>query len=991
MLNALGSRRIITLLFSDLCDSTRIAAGMDAEAYAELLEAVRTLSAPIIGEHGGLIAQIYGDGILSVFGAQEASASDVTHALETAISLHAAIRAFTPPADCPTPELRLHSGVHTGLVVLRDGDLARGRVEAAGLATGIAARLASAARRDEILVSERSLGPARTRFRVGPSQRVALDRASRTVTAVAVLGPSATVTIGPAASPRRFPFVGREAELARFATIWEGVPEAAGRCVALVAQAGQGKTRFAEELAMRAARAGCDVFTGSCSIGPAAGVLQPFRQIAADMLERARDEACAAKLRAFLARGEGGEDGDQSPGDSFVQALVHWSGRRPVLLVCDDWQSVDSASMQLLKSVTAAAGRFSLLLLTREAAPRGIPLDSCDIVTLPPLELEHSCALIRHCDPHLDPLDARKLHARAGGNPLYIEELCHHSVARSPAIGEMERNPEQIGWLGGLIGSRFAALSEDDAVLLHAAATIGDTFPLWLIEEVAGGGASSDRLAALAERDFLLAGPRAGWMRFKHGIAWEVIYSLVPLRARKQLHARVAAALEARLDPGSIDRDEALAWHYAASDQPREAALAAERAGDAATELHALDRAQVQYLDALAALEKLPMTDADYARFTSLVARFGMVSVFDPEPSHLAIFEEAVARAEARGDQAGAAYAEFWAAYLLYALGEGRRSIAFAHRALGRAGAGTDSPFTVQVRATLGQAEGIVGNYRQALALLDDVIDVKWRNRSGRQVSLGCAYSLTSKASILGDIGRFDEAFDAIGRALTLMAGAEHPVEASIYNWAGAIRLWQGRPDAALEMAQSARAVATRVETVYLHAMSRAIDGYARWRLGGGAEAVAALAEAVACMTERGKNLGVSLAHGWLAEAEAARDNGATARREIGAALGRAHIGDWLGMAMAARAAARLHRDRPRRALAWIRFANRAAALRTSPREAAETDLLEAELCLGWGDAARARMLLDRARTVFAASGMAERGEQAIRLAPPTGAMTAPA
>ncbi|WP_245841865.1 AAA family ATPase [Sphingomonas lenta] len=976
----LGERRFVTLLFSDLCHSTRIAMAMDAEAYAELLERVRAVSEPIVDAHGGRVAQVYGDGSLSVFGSGDAADADAANAIDAALALHAAVRGLERPADCPV-DLRLHSGVHTGLVLLRDGDLARGRVEATGIATSIAARLAAAAGPDELLVSETSVGPARRVLRLGEAREVAVDRAGESVKATPVLGPAPAAGMGAGAS-RATPFVGRTGELAAFgeALSKTGARTGAPLRLAVVAPAGQGKSRLAEAFGRMAAEAEYAVFAGACPGGPAAGVLIAWAQIVAGMREREAGGELAEPLRALLDRMRGRGGGGEPLADAFVQVVARRAERGPVLLVIDDWQWADGASMQLLARLTGSGAPVAIVLTTREAAPHGIPLDGWELLFLPPLDLEQSRALIRHCDPRLDPLDAAKVHARAGGNPLYIEELCHLADGRPRSLDQPAGGPERIGWLAGMIGARLEALAGEEAAALHAAAVIGEAFPLWLFEAVVGDPRAAERLEALVARDFLVAGPRAGRFRFKHGVTWEVVYSLVPIRERKALHARAAAALLDRPGRGGIERDEMLAWHHAASDRIEEAALAAERAGDAAAGLRALDRAQLQYRRALTLLERLPPTDGTHARMAGLVARFGMVSVFDPEPSHLAIFDAAAARADARGETEAAAQAEFWAAYSAYATGDGRRSVAYARRALERCGA-EETPFVVQLRATLGQAEGLLGRYDEALALLDGAIDVKRRHRSGRHASLGVAYSLTSKAAILGDLGRFDEAMAAIDEAVALMNGENHPVEASILNWAGAIRLWQGRPDAALEAAARARVVATRAETVYLHAMSRAIDGYARWRMTGGPDARRDLADAVTCMAERGKTLGASLAFGWLAEAEAESGAAGAARRAIGGALRRARAGDRLGAAMAARAAARLHRREPARALAWIARARLLAAPRRAPHEAAATDLLEAELRASWGGPDAARPLLDRAEAGFAAMGMLWHLDRAANLA----------
>ena len=61
-------RRYLTMLFSDLSDSTEFAARMEAEQYAQLLGELRQAYQDVIPKYGGTIVQIQGDGMLAIFG-----------------------------------------------------------------------------------------------------------------------------------------------------------------------------------------------------------------------------------------------------------------------------------------------------------------------------------------------------------------------------------------------------------------------------------------------------------------------------------------------------------------------------------------------------------------------------------------------------------------------------------------------------------------------------------------------------------------------------------------------------------------------------------------------------------------------------------------------------------------------------------------------------------------------------------------------------------
>ena len=115
-----GERRHLTLLFSDLSDSTRLGEVMEAEDYAEMLAAWRVLCREIVPRHGGHIARIQGDGVLAFFGWPDAGEDDGRRATEAALELHAAVRQAARGAGWSarglTEPLTLHSGIHAGQV-----------------------------------------------------------------------------------------------------------------------------------------------------------------------------------------------------------------------------------------------------------------------------------------------------------------------------------------------------------------------------------------------------------------------------------------------------------------------------------------------------------------------------------------------------------------------------------------------------------------------------------------------------------------------------------------------------------------------------------------------------------------------------------------------------------------------------------------------------------------------------------------------------------
>ncbi|HEX8194109.1 MAG TPA: AAA family ATPase [Allosphingosinicella sp.] len=935
-------RRYLTILFSDLSESTRLAGRLEAEDYFDLIARLRACYHQAVEKHGGTVAQISGDGMLAVFGWPEAREGDGRRAVEAALDLHAAVEAQSGPAP-----LRLHSGIHSGLVILQEGDACRGRFELPGRATNIASRLCGEAAPGEILVSEATLGPDRHDFATGARRHLKLRGAGEAIPTLAVTGRAPDARTEPA------PFVGRGAELAALDTPFADAAAGAPRFILIEGPPGVGKTRLAEAFLQRAAGSGAAVHRGHCDA--AAGPLQPFLEIVRSILGLTGAGAApdAGSIEGALAAIDPALAGDSDAFRRLLSPRREWhpddsealsrlarsaAARAPLILFLDDWHAADDASRETMARLRGLSGAALLVLATARDDPAAAALTAgLETLRLAPFTGEETAAAVARLLPSADPFTVEEIAAASGGNALFIEELCHAMAAG----GSSERPQGGTPWLANLIESRLSRLPADAASLVRMAAVIGNVVPAWLLEALTGRGEADPLVRSLAERDFLYAGERPGSLRFKHGITREVIYEAVGLHERRGLHARIARALRGHAEAAGEDEPvEALAYHCRAAGLVEDTASYAERAGDKALAASALDRAQAHYRSALAALDALP--GADPERYDRIVRNFGLAGVFDPSRDQLPVFERAAALAEARRDPVGVAWAEYWLGYIFYGLGEPATAIAHCNRALQHALGNADGRLVVQIRATLGQAKAAAGDYRGALLLLDEAIEVKRRHRTGRHASVGFAYSLGSKAFVLADMGRFAEAEAGFAEAMEVVRGARHEVEGSVLCQRAAMCIWQGRFEEAAAYAADAEAVAVRVHSVYLCAMSRAIGCYARWSVNGHRAGIEGLLEATAWLEARGRGLFGSLPYGWLADALARSGDAAGARRYAVKAFRRARLGDILGEATAWRALS-LTTAGARRAACFAR-AEAAAAARGSAHEAAANRACAAEL-----------------------------------------------
>ncbi|MEY4270828.1 MAG: hypothetical protein RLZZ58_2044 [Pseudomonadota bacterium] len=979
-------RRHIAILFSDLSDSTRIAADMEPEQYADLLQRLRDLVNAIVPRHGGEIVRIDGDGVLCLFGYPEAHEDDGRRATEAAIDIHAAVAALDADFAAADAGIRMHSGVHAGVVLLRTGDMIRGRYELLGDATNVAARLCDHARADEIIVSESTLGSDRHFFRTGPRRRVAVSGHDSAIAAFEVQGREEAATRHAARSRHGLtPFAGRDEERARLAAWLSGSgkagqePGTALPLMLLHGPAGIGKTRLIDQFTAEARQAGWRVAHGYCESYLSARPMQPFLQLADMLSEGAAPvgiESLSAEIPAQVAR-----------------AL----STGPLLLVIDDWQWADDASRNLMALLLLSAGgspRLRILLASREADPglaQDIVQQSVATTALPPLDHGASERTITNLLPTPGPFTIARIEAAAGGSPLLIEELCHAWQAGSSdsPVGTTGNNDIRGAWFDLAVQNRFSALDPADAMLLRLAAVIGHMVPMALLAAVNGSPVGVEQRARLQVADFLYpsafgTGDAGEVLRFKHGLTRDAIYAGIGLSERRALHARVLAALEVEAEAQRSDSLlDGLAYHSAATDQSDRALAYAIRAGDAALIAGALDRAQAHYRVGFALVAKLDDGTARRDHSWALLNKYGMACLVDPAPDQIGELEPIGRLFKAHGDIPGLIRTAYWQGAIAYGIGACKQSVALLRESLALANQHGAQRYIDQIGTKLAQSLFASGRYAEAADLFAAVLPIIRATR-GRNDEEALAYALASCGFMMADIGDLT-ASDALYREQEDVAASDSaPVLASIMGQRAAICLWRGEWAQALALAEVNLTNSTKTRARYQTMMGRALAAYAQWQIDRDEGAAAALEAAGRWfLSDTSSSQRSSLVHGWLADVMAARGDRVRTRFHAAQAVQRVRRGgDRLGEGMAWRALARLeqHAGNAARADHYADMAMRSADARPSHREAAEATLCRAELMLARGDVASGRAQAKAAVAAFAAMGLPLRADSAAAL-----------
>lgn len=999
-LKSKGVRRFVTVLFSDVSGSSQHAEMLDAEDYADKLDQFRKIVRDVVPRHGGSIARMQGDGVLALFGYDESREDDGRRAVEAAFELHSAVKSIDFGSGANAAFMELHSGIHAGLVLLIEGDIERGRFDVVGEVPNTASRLCSMAAKGEIMVSEESLGPQAHFFSLSSRQNLAVRGRANPLTVVRVDGRAAVRRRIEAAAKRGVvPFVGRLAPMTQLLRAAENLGKGLRGGVVISGEAGLGKTRLVSEFRRQAESQGLLTVQGYCENYLGAEPFQPFWQIlrsalgwtvtmdGADLAEKIRNltggkpneagDRLAAGARAVLLELSRQKQTSVAPllASAILALLEVLAQGNRLVLVLDDWQWADDASRQMLDTIWQGDLKLLVVVATRPVEEADRILKGVAPLKLQPLEPAEAETTIHAWLPYADPILLQEVTSQSGGSPLFIEELCHAAAAGGDFRSLQDKSG--VAWISALVASRVARLPSAQIECLQAASILGMVFPSTLLSRLIASGEAAGLIGALVANDFLTESNGSGLLRFNHVLTRESVYATVDAHRRRELHLRAALLIENGGEGGGlVDNTETLSYHFAAAGQSVKAAKYAEAAGDKALAMMALDRGRAQFATTLRSLDAIPeLTNEDKHRWCSVAQRLGLTCVFDAldVADLLQLLQRAAALAREIGDGNVIARAEYWLGYVNYGRGQPRAAIAHCRQALKHATDSQDVKLMAQVQATLGQSLASAGQYHEALPLLrDSVQSKKQQSRPGSGTAIGSAYTLARTAYTLGDLGRFDEAYELFSESLEMLGDKLHAVKASVKELMCAVYLWQGRWDEAAAAGIEGTDIALTCRSHFNTAMGRALSSCAVWARDRDQASVELLLESTRWIEVRGGAVSTSLNYGWLVEMMVARQWKAQARQSAHQLFLRARAQDWHGVAMGCRAMAKLamHNQDERRALAYLWRADHAAALRNSPRENAVNLLARADLLLFAGKGEQARPPALKALGLFEAMQM---------------------
>ncbi|HET7820572.1 MAG TPA: adenylate/guanylate cyclase domain-containing protein [Ornithinibacter sp.] len=548
------------------------------------------------------------------------------------------LRALRRVADAGLP-LPLQLGVARGNVFAAEvGVPDRAAYSAMGDTTNTAARIMGTAPIGTVHAHPAVLERSHTLFAVTPRGPFRMKGKAAPVLVYEV---GEEVGTREAAGTTRLPFLGRDAELATARTALEEALSGEGGVVVVEGPAGIGCTRLAlealdaagvsERLALRAEPYGSSSAYRVLRdpLRALLGIARGSREeMGAALLAALHDKApgllpMAPLLADVLSVGvpdtpEADRVDPQYRADRVADVVIELLDRLApgrFAVVVEDAHWADGASVHLLGRLAAAtSGHPRAVVVVRRGGSDGFAPASGTRIVLDPLPddvVEKLVIAATEATP-LRPHEVAAVVAKAGGNPLFVEEVTRLALG----AGSLEELPESVQ---AAMGAQVDELPPGARRILRYCAVLGLSVRREVLEgTLAADGLVLDR-ATLATLGNLVEADGPDRLRFRTSLVRDAAYDGLAYRVRARVHGTAGGVLE-RLST-DLDADSpALVLHFArAGDAPRTWDYA-QRAGRLAEASYANADAADHLETALDVSRRLPaVTDAERARLWAKV------------------------------------------------------------------------------------------------------------------------------------------------------------------------------------------------------------------------------------------------------------------------------------------------------------------------------------------------------------------------------------
>ena len=834
-----GERKQVTVLFADIKGSMELLADRDPEDAHKLLDPVLERMIAAVHRYEGTVNRVMGDGIMALFGAPIAHEDHAVRACYAALRMQETVTQYADEVQrTHGVPVTIRVGLNSGeIVICAVGNDLYMDYTVVGQTAHLAARMEQMAKPGSVLTTADTLELAEGYVTVKPLGPVPVKGLANPVQIYEVTGAGAARTRLEVAAERGLTrFVGRDIELQQLRRVQQLAGQGHGQVVAIVGEAGVGKSRLVREFLNSQHTADWLVLeSNSVSYGratpylPVIELLRHYFQISVHDSARSIREKVTGKILTLDAALHDAippvldlldalDDDNpfrsldlvqrrQSTYQAVVRLLLSETRVQPVIAVFEDLHWHDALSLGLLNDVVVAAQDARLLLLVNfrpeykdewRNRPNYLQLH------LDPLASGGLAELLQALLGSDESLSTLKsfLVERTSGNPFFIEEIVRRladaavldGMRGSYLLARPFSSTEVPPTVQAVLAARIDALPAATKHLLEEAAVIGHDVPFALLHTICG--LPEDKLRGLLDHlqtaEFLYSTRLFPDLQctFRHSLTHAVAYSGVLHERRREIHARVLIAMEKlyadRLGEQADEQAERLADHAERGAIWDKALEYLQRSGFRACSLYANANAARFFERALTVLKKLPESPDNLRQAVDL--RFGLRNALLPQGETDQIgrcLDELDPILACLGDKRRSArYAAFRCTHHFW-IGQQRRAIEFGQTGARLARECDDRVLLGELHYRLAQSYYALGEYRQATKLLEQSLEFIPNELRQDRYDLSVILSVVNRMWLvfaMVELGHFSAAMSHAKRALEIAEHAEHPLS-EVLGW----------------------------------------------------------------------------------------------------------------------------------------------------------------------------------------------------------------
>ena len=917
-----GERKTVTAMFADIKGSTELMRDLDPEEARAIVDPALKLMIDAVHRYDGYVVQSTGDGIFALFGAPVAHEDHPQRAVHAAIAARDDLRGHGK-------DLRIHGraglevriGINTGEVVMRSVQTG-GHIEYSpvGHVINLASRMQSVAPADGVVVSEETRVLVEGYFELRPLGPTAVKGVAGSINVYEVMATGALRGHFDLAARRGLTrFVGRARELEQLQRALEQAIGGRGQIVAVMAEAGTGKSRLFHEFKATLPPA-CKLLEAySVSHGKASAWLPVLELLRGYFDLRDAEDAASrrAKVRAALAELDPTLDDtlpylfallgiQEAPDpiahmdpqikrrrtlDAIKRIVLRESLNQPIVVIFEDLHWIDEQTQALLDLVADSIAPAKILLLVNyrpEYSEQWNSKTYYSKIGLNPLGGADGAAMLAAllgASVELNPLK-KLIVERTGGNPFFVEEFVQAlfdegALIRNGAV-KVTRSLSQLRLpltVQGILAERIDRQPGEHKQLLQTLSVIGRESSLNLLTQVAAHPNSqlARMLSELRAAEFIYEQPVSGGVEyvFKHALTQEVAYNSLLIERRKQLHERAGQAIESMFAEQLDDHLTQLAHHYGHSDNVEKAIEYLGRAGQQALQRSAHDDAISGLNAAIVLLQALPDSPGRLQRELPLqLARGSVLSAIKgwsaPE------VERAYLRARELCERLGDRPEFFFVLYGLYVVyyirGELPMAYALAEQLLRRAQSNNDSTHLLLAHNALGSVTFDMGKLLPAKEHMEATISLYDPARHG-PFAVGTSFdlkgfALSYVAMTVWLLGYPDEALKRAEEAVEYTRTLSHPLSMTgVEFFLGVVRQLRREAGDAQKAPERAIALSAEHGFAFWLGVATILRGSATAQQGLDEEGIAQMEEGLSAYRSTAAKTGGPRWLSWLAEA----------------------------------------------------------------------------------------------------------------------------